>query len=1259
MLVSVLLALCCRPVSAQTIMVSNYPTLISALSTSSVITNFLTNSVINLTTEGQHININKTVLIDGGTNGIVFDGNGVTRLFTVGASGQLTLNNLQIINGSSTNGGAIFSSGGALIISNCIIAGNSATGLAGITGVSSSNGNGGNASAGGAALGGAIYSRGPVSIYFSVVGTNTAVGGTGGNGGSGGNSLEFGGNGGDAGSGGSAFGAAVYSTGSNNVFFASQFMNNTCTAGSAGSGGSGGSGAFSSIGGAGAAGGSSAGGAIYVAGRGALSVTNCLFAQNTLTGGASGTDGTGDVNGFNGGFAEGGGLYISIAVTNAYVENTVFFQNTCTGGAGGSVTAGSEDGGNGGSAAGAGLTSAAALTILRNCTLATNTLAPGAAGTGTAISGSIGLKGGWDISRTAGVVKLSGSILAGGTNVAPNLMPNALGVTDAGYNISSDASLARAIGDTTLINVSGTNIDLDTGLADFGGPVIGPADLLDPPIFLTLDIQDGSVATNFIPGVPGLSFPAIDQLGNARPTPASAGAFELNPITLDTNAAAPLVTNTLPIDQVSNPGGTVVFGIGAINFDTNNNLGYQWQFNGTNVLNTNLFNATNLTDNNTFSGSTSNTLTIKNVTAANEGFYQVVVADSLLESNTTAYRFSLVLIDPSKITLQPVSKPEAPDGSVVNFSVTATGSPPLAYQWYSVTAGLVTNMLSDAPDLTGATDSILTINPATAADDGSYFVVVTNAYGATESAQALLNVVPVVTKPTVAISSPAAGARTNNLVVMGTATDKAQVVQVNYWVTDVKGGNTISSGAASLSASGTTTKTWSITNVFLPGTNYVTVQSVSYSGSNSTLVTREFFYKSPAVFTLDVNGPGNVTGSASFTGDVRPTNGALLNIGEGYTLTAVPVKNNVLSNWVVSSTGFTSNSPVLHFIMETNLTITANFSTNLFLSAEGTYNGLFYQTDGVTEETAGMLKNLKIGTTGSYSGNLLLGGGSYLLAGSFNTSGYVSNYVKRTTSQGGPLAVEMTLDWASGVILGSVSNLEADGWVAPLEAERSAASSPSSASTVLLSPGSNVMGEIPPGFGYMLITNHNGSVTVRGALADGTAFNQTPPLGVLGNVPVYANLYGNGGLLLGWLGLSNSTVEAETSMAWIKPAARTGIYAEGFTNYLLVSGSGWTNPPAKGSAVSLTNGSLTISNSSLDLDFAVSITNDTVVKVANAASNSLTGTIAPKTGLLTITFGNGAGRATTIGYGAILQDSTNGGGYFVTKTNAGALLFSP
>jgi hypothetical protein len=55
----------------------------------------------------------------------------------------------------------------------------------------------------------------------------------------------------------------------------------------------------------------------------------------------------------------------------------------------------------------------------------------------------------------------------------------------------------------------------------------------------------------------------------------------------------------------------------------------------------------------------------------------------------------------------------------------------------------------------------------------------------------------------------------------------------------------------------------------------------------------------------------------------------------------------------------------------------------------------------------------------------------------------------------------------------------------------------------------------------------------------------------------------------------------------------------------------------------------------------------------------LTGKINPKTGLLKVTFGNGTGTATTTGYAAILQDTTNGGGYFLIKTNAGAVLIQP
>ena len=1249
-LAATVLALCCRTVSAQSIMISNYSQFYSAVvnSSISVITNFQTNITIGPTSAGQTLQINHSVLIDGGTNSVVLDGGGITRLFTVATNCQLTLNNLQLINGFSTNGGAIYNNG-TLIISNCILAGNAATNVTGITGATNSSGDGGNGGDGGTAVGGAIYSRGPVSIYYSVVGTNSAIGGNGGNGGGGGDSLLFGGNGGNAGYGGSAYGAGVYSTGSTNIFVSTEFLDNVCTAGAAGSGGASGSGAFGGVGGEGDSGGSAAGGAVYVSGSSSVFVTNCIFALNTATAGASGADSSGNNNGFNGGVAEGGGIYIYATVTNAYVVNSVFCDNTCTGGAGGSATDGEVNGGSGGSALGGGLASAAALTIVRNCTMATNTLAAGALGTGTVNDGANGSTQGWDIGRTDGTLRLMGSILSGGTNSSTaDLMPNAFDVTDGGYNVSSDASLARA-STNTLIDI---NAQLDSGLANYGGPYLGPFNLLYPPAFLTLAIVQGSPATNFIPGVPGLSFPATDQLGNPRGSPASAGAFEFTPITIDTNAPPPdlALTNTPPIIDTT-AGATVTMSASATNNDPINNLGYQWQLNGT-----------NLPENKTFIGTTTPSLTVKNVTTADTGSYQVIVSVSLLENAATSSVVSVIIISPAEIKAQPVSQRDVPNGSVVTFSVTASGSPLPTYQWYEVTPDGVTNMLSDTNEISGSTNSQLTISPATSNDVGSFFVVVANEYRTNASVQAVLSLVPDTTSPKVVLSTPSSGARTTNSVVTGTASDNAQVVQVNYWVTNLNAGHvpaiTVLSNTASLGATGTKIKSWSITNALLPGTNFVTVQSFDFAGNKSAFATREFFYEVPANFALYTNGAGAITGSAPVAGGVRPANQAMLNIGQGYTLTAIPAKNNVLTNWI-SSTGFTSNALTLHFIMEQRLIIVANFTTNLFNGAAGIYNGLFYG-DEVTEQTAGLLQNLTVRSTGAYSGNLLLGGVSYPLTGSFNSAGIVNTNVKRAAAEGGPVNLDLMLNWTNGEITGNVSGGNLGGWNSPLEAELAAASAPSAEYTVLLSPGTNASGEIPPGFGYLLITNHLGHVTLSGALADGTSLNQTLPMGVYGDVPVYANLYSKAGLLLGWLNFSNGTVEALTPVAWIKPHATSGLYTAGLTNMLLATGSGWTNPLAKTSAISLADGTLTISNTGPALDFSVAITNDTVVKTSiNTTTNSLTGTIAPKTGLLQITFGNGAGKATTVGYGAMLQDSTNGGGYFVTKTSAGAILLTP
>jgi Immunoglobulin domain len=68
-------------------------------------------------------------------------------------------------------------------------------------------------------------------------------------------------------------------------------------------------------------------------------------------------------------------------------------------------------------------------------------------------------------------------------------------------------------------------------------------------------------------------------------------------------------------------------------------------------------------------------------------------------------------------------------GANVNFSVTFTGTAPLNYQWRK-----------NGVNIVGETSSTLTLNSVTAANSGSYSVVVWNAYGSVTSATAYLAV---------------------------------------------------------------------------------------------------------------------------------------------------------------------------------------------------------------------------------------------------------------------------------------------------------------------------------------------------------------------------------------------------------------------------------------------------------------------------------------------------------------------------------------
>jgi hypothetical protein len=191
-------------------------------------------------------------------------------------------------------------------------------------------------------------------------------------------------------------------------------------------------------------------------------------------------------------------------------------------------------------------------------------------------------------------------------------------------------------------------------------------------------------------------------------------------------------------------------------------------------------------------------------------------------------------------------------------------------------------------------------------------------------------------------------------------------------------------------------------------------------------------------------------------------------------------------------------------------------------------------------------------------------------------------------------------------------------------------------------------------------------VTLPVTLADGTSFSQTVPLSGNGDLPVYGNLYGSTGLLLGWINMESGSPTGD--LTWIKPASRaTAFYTNGFTNVVGVQGSRWTNPLPNTAAIDLPSGQLVISNGTLppNLTFNVAVSNennatlDTLVKLTKLPTNSLSGSINRKTGLLTVTFGYGVKATTTTGTGAVLQNVTNAAGFFLGKTNAGSIILQP
>src|SRR6266481_3560246 len=182
--------------------------------------------------------------------------------------------------------------------------------------------------------------------------------------------------------------------------------------------------------------------------------------------------------------------------------------------------------------------------------------------------------------------------------------------------------------------------------------------------------------------------------------------------TVQGRVSPPSIT-TQPASQTVTAGQSAIFTVGGTGTLP---LSYQWRKNSTNIT-----------------GATSSSYTTPATTTAdNNSTFDVVVSNAAgsVTSNAATLTVNPAAVAPS-ITRQPTGQ-TATAGQSATFTVGATGTAPLSYQWQK-----------NSTNITGATSSSYTTPATTTADNNSTFdVVVSNAAGSVTSNAATLMVNP-------------------------------------------------------------------------------------------------------------------------------------------------------------------------------------------------------------------------------------------------------------------------------------------------------------------------------------------------------------------------------------------------------------------------------------------------------------------------------------------------------------------------------------
>jgi hypothetical protein len=297
-----------------------------------------------------------------------------------------------------------------------------------------------------------------------------------------------------------------------------------------------------------------------------------------------------------------------------------------------------------------------------------------------------------------------------------------------------------------------------------------------------------------------------------------------------------------PASQTVTVGQTATFSVTATGSGT---LTYQWYANGTAIT-----------------GATLTTYTTPATTSTNSGeVFTVTVSNAAGSVTSTPATLTVAAIsstvppDAPLIVTQPANQ-TVQVGQTATFSVTASGSAPLTYQWYKGSVAI-----------TGATSSTYTTPATVSGDSGSVFTVsVTNAQGTVTSGPATLTVTtapPTATAPSITkqpVSQTVAAGQTATFSVTAAGTGP---LSYQWYV----GGVAVSGATSSTYTTPATTSGESGSEYTVTVTN--TAGTVTSTGADLTVTSGPVITKQPVSQTVTLGQTATfsvtATGSAPLT----------------------------------------------------------------------------------------------------------------------------------------------------------------------------------------------------------------------------------------------------------------------------------------------------------------------------------------------------------------------------------------------------------